>query len=72
MILSEVLCRFQWFDSFLMCTVPYSRAAAAGGVPPGLDFSNLGDSELQSLLNSMNQQQLMQLFGGEPSTLDNM
>ncbi len=34
-------------------------------MPPGLDFSNLGDSELQSLLNSMNQQQLMQLFGGQ-------
>lgn len=43
---------------------PTGRAAAAGGVPSGLDFSNLGDSELQSLLNGMNQQQLMQLFGG--------
>jgi hypothetical protein len=40
------------------------RAAGSGGIPPGLDFSNLGDSELQNLLNSMNQQQLMQLFGG--------
>ena len=29
-----------------------------------LDLSNLGDSELQSLLNNMNQQQLMNLFGG--------
>ena len=29
-----------------------------------MDLSNLGDSELQSLLNNMNQQQLMQLFGG--------
>ncbi len=31
---------------------------------PGLDLSNLGDSELQSLLSNMSQQQLMQLFGG--------
>lgn len=30
----------------------------------GLDLSNLGDTELQSLLSGMNQQQLMQLFGG--------
>merc|ERR1739846_198747 len=36
---------------------------SAGGIP-GLDLSNLGDSELQSLLNNMNQSQLMQLFGG--------
>merc|ERR1712210_54924 len=28
------------------------------------DFNNLGDSELQNLLNNMSQQQLMQLFGG--------
>merc|ERR1711936_397113 len=36
----------------------------AGGLPAGLDFNNLGDSELQNLLNNMSQQQLMQLFGG--------
>merc|ERR1711997_173530 len=36
---------------------------SAGGIP-GLDLSNLGDSELQSLLNNMGQSQLMQLFGG--------
>ena len=36
---------------------------SAGGIP-GLDLSNLGDSELQSLLNNMSQSQLMQLFGG--------
>ena len=36
-----------------------------GGVlPPGLDFNNLGDTELQNLLNNMSQSQLMQLFGG--------
>merc|ERR1711936_1431363 len=28
------------------------------------NFNNLGDSELQNLLNNMSQQQLMQLFGG--------
>ena len=33
-------------------------------LPPGLDFNNLGDSELQNLLNNMSQSQLMQLFGG--------
>ena len=37
-------------------------AAAASGIP-GLDMSNLRDSELHSLLNHMSQQQLMQLFG---------
>ena len=37
-------------------------AAAAAGIP-GLDMANLRDSELQSLLNHMSQQQLMQLFG---------
>merc|ERR1712088_1027829 len=36
---------------------------SSGGIP-GLDLSNLGDSELQSLLNNMSQSQLMQLFGG--------
>merc|ERR1712013_663536 len=36
----------------------------ASGLPAGLDFNNLGDSELQNLLNNMSQQQLMQLFGG--------
>lgn len=30
----------------------------------GLDLSNLGDSELQSFLSNVGQQQLMQLFGG--------
>merc|ERR1719427_1458503 len=35
-----------------------------GGLPGNLDFNNLGDSELQSLLNNMDQRQLMQLFGG--------
>jgi hypothetical protein len=30
----------------------------------GLSLSNLGDTELQHLLNNMNQQQLMQIFGG--------
>lgn len=39
--------------------------SGAGGSGGGLlDLSNLGDSELQSLLNNMNQQQLMNLFGG--------
>ena len=28
----------------------------------GLDFNNLGDSELQNLLNNMSQQQLMQVL----------
>ena len=37
-------------------------AAAAAGIP-GLDMSNVRDSELQSLLNHMSQSQLMQLFG---------
>lgn len=35
----------------------------------GLDLSNLGDSELQSLLNNMSQSQLVQLFGGGGSGL---
>jgi len=39
-------------------------AGLPGGLPAGLDFNNLGDSELQNLLNNMSQQQLMQLFGG--------
>lgn len=40
-------------------------SGSGGGLGiPGLDLNNLGDSELQSLLNNMNQQQLMQLFGG--------
>merc|ERR1719232_1859353 len=38
-------------------------SGGSGGIP-GLDLSNLGDSELQSLLNNMSQSQLMQLFGG--------
>jgi len=45
-----------------------ARSGGAGGLggvlPPGLDFNNLGDSELQNLLNNMSQSQLMQLFGG--------
>merc|ERR1712013_688106 len=41
-----------------------SGAGLPGGLPAGLDFNNLGDSELQNLLNNMSQQQLMQLFGG--------
>jgi 26S proteasome regulatory subunit N13 len=40
-----------------------SMSGGSGGIP-GLDLSNLGDSELQSLLNNMSQSQLMQLFGG--------
>jgi hypothetical protein len=39
-----------------------SGGGGLGGT--GLDLNNLGDSELQSLLNNMSQQQLMQLFGG--------
>jgi len=40
-----------------------SRPAASGsGLAQGLD--NLDDGQLQSLLNNMSQQQLMQLFGG--------
>jgi len=48
-----------------------SRSGGAGGaggmggvLPPNLDFNNLGDSELQNLLNNMSQSQLIQLFGG--------
>jgi len=45
-----------------------ARSGGAGGLggvlPPGLDFNNLGDTELQNLLNNMSQSQLMQLFGG--------
>jgi len=42
-----------------------SAGSGLGGVlPPGLDFNNLGDTELQNLLNNMSQSQLMQLFGG--------
>merc|ERR1711981_161928 len=40
-----------------------SGGGGSGGIP-GLDLSNLGDSELRSLLNNMSQSQLMQLFGG--------
>ena len=32
-----------------------------GGLPGNLDFNNLGDNELQSLLNNMDQRQLMQV-----------
>lgn len=41
-----------------------AAALSALGGAGGLDLSNLGDSELQSLLNNMNQHQLMQFFGG--------
>ena len=41
-----------------------SGGASGGGLPGNLDFNNLGDSELQSLLSNMDQRQLMQLFGG--------
>jgi len=42
-----------------------SGSGGLGGViPPGLDVNNLGDSELQNILNNMSQSQLMQLFGG--------
>jgi len=41
-----------------------SGSGLANALPGGLDFNNLGDSELQNLLNNMSQQQLMQLFGG--------
>ena len=41
-----------------------SRGSGGSGGIPGLDLSNLGDTELQSLLNTMSQSQLMQLFGG--------
>jgi len=44
-----------------------SRSGGGGlsaGLPGGLDFNNLDDSQLQNLLNNMSQQQLMQLFGG--------
>ena len=41
-----------------------SGGGLGGVLPPGLDFNNLGDSELQNLLNNMTQPQLMQLFGG--------
>merc|ERR1711894_342810 len=40
-----------------------SGGGGSGGIP-GLDLSNLGDSELQSLLTNTSQSQLMQLFGG--------
>jgi len=50
---------------------PGSSRSGAGGAGlgggaglRGIDFSNLGDAELQNLLNNMSQQQLMQLFGG--------
>ena len=33
-----------------------------GGLPGNLDFNNLGDNELQSLLNNMDQRQLMQVW----------
>merc|ERR1719238_1092742 len=48
-----------------------SRGNSMGGSggSGGLDLSNLGDSELQSLLNNMSQSQLVQLFGGGGSGL---
>jgi len=59
-------------DSLNNPPTPGSSSSRAGGsglgvggvIPPGLDFHNLGDSELQNLLNNMSQSQLMQLFGG--------
>ena len=39
-------------------------SGSGGSGAAGIDLNNLGDSELQSLLNNMSQQQLMQLFGG--------
>merc|ERR550532_538738 len=45
-----------------------SRGGAGGSGGSGLDLSNLGDSELQSLLNNMSQSQLVQLFGGGGSS----
>ena len=47
--------------------VGFSGASGAAG--GGLDLSSLADSELQSLLNNMSQQQLVQLFGGGLSSL---
>ena len=41
-----------------------SSSSGGGGSGGAIDLNNLGDSELQSLLNNMSQQQLMQLFGG--------
>eukprot|EP00088_Acartia_fossae_P018640 TRINITY_DN20763_c0_g1_i1.p1 TRINITY_DN20763_c0_g1~~TRINITY_DN20763_c0_g1_i1.p1 ORF type:complete len:361 (-),score=137.53 TRINITY_DN20763_c0_g1_i1:99-1181(-) len=43
-----------------------------GGLPGNLDFNNLGDNELQSLLNNMDQRQLMQIFGGSLGGGSNM
>ena len=43
-----------------------------GGLPGNLDFNNLGDNELQSLLNNMDQRQLMQIFGGSLGSGNNM
>ena len=48
---------------------PGSSRSGGGGGPGlgggaglrGVDFSNLGDAELQNLLNNMSQQQLMQV-----------
>jgi hypothetical protein len=37
---------------------------------PGLEMSNLRDSELQTLLSHMSQQQLLHLFGKEQIVLD--
>jgi len=38
--------------------------ALSGVLPPGFDLNNVGDSDLQSMLNNMSQTQLMQIFGG--------
>jgi len=57
-------------DSLNNPPTPGSSSSRPGGsglggvIPPGLDFHNLSDSELQNLLNNMSQSQLMQLFGG--------
>ena len=41
------------------------NSGLGGVLPPGIDFNNLADSDLQNLLNNMNQSQLMQIFGGK-------
>ena len=49
---------------FLFLADASYEGAAGLGVGSGLrgiDFSNLGDAELQNLLNNMSQQQLMQV-----------
>jgi len=64
----EELCK-KVNDSLNNPPAPGSGRSGGGGslggvLPPGLDFNNLGDSDLHNLLNNMSQSQLMQLFGG--------